>query len=70
MENIGALTILLAFCFAVYSVIASIAGKLARRPFLVLSAERSVYSVWALLTMATRGRAVAVMSPPYQTNDR
>jgi cytochrome c-type biogenesis protein CcmF len=52
MENIGALTILLAFCLAVYSVIASIAGKLARRPFLVLSAERSVYSVWALLTAA------------------
>jgi len=52
MENIGALTILLAFCFAVYSVIASVTGKLAKRPFLVLSAERSVYSVWVLLTAA------------------
>jgi cytochrome c-type biogenesis protein CcmF len=53
MENVGALTILLAFCFAVYSVVASVAGKLGRRPFLVLSAERSVYSVWALLTVAS-----------------
>src|SRR5437899_12993100 len=53
MENIGALAILLAFCFAVFSVIASLVGKLARRPFLVLSAERAVYSIWALLTVAS-----------------
>jgi cytochrome c-type biogenesis protein CcmF len=53
MENIGALAILLAFCFAVFSVIASLVGKFARRPFLVLSAERAVYSIWALLTVAS-----------------
>ena len=52
MENLGSLAILLAFCFAVYSVIASVAGKLAKRPFLTLSAERAVYSVWVLLTSA------------------
>ncbi|MEQ1886034.1 MAG: heme lyase CcmF/NrfE family subunit [Bryobacteraceae bacterium] len=52
MENLGSLAILLAFCFAVYSVIASVAGKLAKRPFLSLSAERAVYSVWVLLTAA------------------
>src|SRR5579871_1272159 len=52
MENIGALAILLAFCFAVYSVIGSLAGKWASRPFLILSAERAVYSVWVLLTVA------------------
>src|ERR1051325_873680 len=53
MENIGALAILLAFCFAVFSVIASLVGKFARRAFLVLSAERAVYSIWALLTVAS-----------------
>ncbi len=52
MENVGALAILLAFCFAVYSVVAALVGKWARRPFLVLSAERAVYSIWALLTAA------------------
>jgi len=52
MENVGTLAILLAFCFACYAVIGSVAGKLGRRPFLVLSAERAVYCVWALLTVA------------------
>ena len=52
MENIGSLAILLAFCFAVYSVVASLAGKWGKRPFLVLSAERAVYCIWALLTTA------------------
>ena len=50
MENIGSLAILLAFCFAIYAVAGSLAGKLGRRPFLMLSAERAVYSVWVLLT--------------------
>jgi cytochrome c-type biogenesis protein CcmF len=52
MENIGALSVLLAFCFAIYAVIASVTGKIAKRPFLVLSAERAVYSIWVLVTIA------------------
>jgi cytochrome c-type biogenesis protein CcmF len=52
MENLGTLAILLAFCFAIYAVAASVAGKWTKRSFLVLSAERAVYSVWALLTVA------------------
>lgn len=52
MENVGSLAILLAFCLAVYSVIGSVAGKLAKRPFLVVSAQRAVFAVWALLTVA------------------
>src|SRR5580692_54449 len=53
MENIGALAILLAFCFAVYAVIGSVIGKLRKNPFLVVSAERAVYSIWILLTIAS-----------------
>jgi cytochrome c-type biogenesis protein CcmF len=53
MENIGALAILLAFCLAVFAVVSSLAGKYGRRPFLVVSGERAVYSVWALLTVAS-----------------
>ena len=53
MENIGALAILLGFCLAVYSVFGSLAGKLRRNAFLVISAERAVYAVWFLLTVAS-----------------
>ncbi len=52
MENIGALSILLAFCLAVYAVIGSVVGRLKRNLFLIVSAERAVYSVWVLLTTA------------------
>jgi cytochrome c-type biogenesis protein CcmF len=52
MENIGALSILLAFCFAVYAVLASVIGKFKKNAFLTVSGQRAVYSVWALLTVA------------------
>ena len=52
MENIGALSVLLAFCFAIYAVAASVTGKLTKRPFLILSGERAVYSIWVLVTIA------------------
>jgi cytochrome c-type biogenesis protein CcmF len=53
MENIGALAILLAFCLAVYSVLCSVIGKVAKRPFLAVSAQRAVYAVFGLLTLAS-----------------
>jgi cytochrome c-type biogenesis protein CcmF len=52
MENIGSLAILLAFCFAIYAVSAALIGKWTHKPFLNLSAERAVYSVCLLLTLA------------------
>src|SRR5580658_9075465 len=52
MENVGALAILLAFCFAIYAIAASLIGKWAKRSLLILSAERAVYCVWALITTA------------------
>jgi cytochrome c-type biogenesis protein CcmF len=53
MENVGALAILLAFCIAIYAIVSSVVGRLKRRPFLVISGERAVYAVWALITAAT-----------------
>ena len=53
MENVGSLAILLAFCVAIYAVVASVAGRLKRKPFLIVSGERAVYSVWALITVAS-----------------
>src|ERR1700679_2240849 len=52
MENVGSLAILLAFCFAIYAIVASLTGKWAKRPLLTVSAERAVYCVWALITTA------------------
>jgi cytochrome c-type biogenesis protein CcmF len=66
MENIGSLAILLAFCFAVYSVIASLAGKWGKRPFLVLSAERAVYCIWALLSTAAGILIYSLISGDYR----
>jgi cytochrome c-type biogenesis protein CcmF len=53
MENLGALSVLLAFCISVFAVFAALAGKYGRRPFLIVAAERAVYSVWILLTIAS-----------------
>src|SRR5512132_3220341 len=53
MENLGALAILLAFCLSVYAIFGSLVGKWKRKPFLTLSAERSVFAVWALVTTAS-----------------
>jgi cytochrome c-type biogenesis protein CcmF len=53
MENLGSLAVLLAFCLAVYAVIGSVVGRIKRNPFLVVSAERAVYSVWFLVTVAS-----------------
>src|SRR5713101_5538100 len=53
MENLGSLAVLLAFCLAVYAIIGSVVGRLKRNPFLILSAERAVYSVWFLITVAS-----------------
>ncbi len=52
MENLGALSILLAFCIAVFAVAAAVIGKYGKRPFLIVSAERAVYAAWGLLSAA------------------
>jgi cytochrome c-type biogenesis protein CcmF len=66
MENIGALSVLLAFCFAIYSVLASVIGKLTKRPFLTLSAERAVYSIWVLVTIAAGILIYSLMTGDYR----
>src|SRR5271157_4096177 len=53
MENLGSLAILLAFCVAIYAVVASVIGGVRHKPFLVVSGQRAVYSVWVLITFAS-----------------
>jgi cytochrome c-type biogenesis protein CcmF len=66
MENIGALALLLAFCFAVYAILASVVGKLKSRPFLTTSAERAVYSVFGLVTLASGILVYALIAGDYR----
>src|SRR5580704_4470682 len=53
MENVASLAVLLAFCVAIYALLASVVGRLRHKPFLIVSGERAVYSVWALMTLAS-----------------
>jgi len=53
MENLGSLAILLAFCVALYALAASVIGGVRHKPFLVVSGQRAVYSVWVLITFAS-----------------
>jgi cytochrome c-type biogenesis protein CcmF len=53
MENLGSLAVLLAFAVAVYACVASVTGRLKRKPFLIVSGERAVYVVCALVTLAS-----------------
>jgi cytochrome c-type biogenesis protein CcmF len=66
MENLGSLAILLAFCAAIYAALASVIGKLKRRPFLVVSGERAVYSIWALITLGAGLLVYAIMSGDFR----
>ena len=53
MENLGALSILLGLCLAIYSVIASLTGAWKQNPFLIKSAQRAAIAVWGLVTLAS-----------------
>ena len=66
MENLGSLAVLLAFCLAVYAVIGSVVGRLKRNPFLILSAERAVYSIWFLITLASGVLIYALMTGDFR----
>jgi cytochrome c-type biogenesis protein CcmF len=66
MENLGSLAILLAFCIAVYATLSSVAGRVKGNPFLVLSAERAVYAIWALVTLSSVLLVYALMTSDFR----
>ena len=53
MENLGSLALLLAFCVSIYAAVASVVGRIKRKPFLIVSGGRAVYSVWLLVALAS-----------------
>jgi cytochrome c-type biogenesis protein CcmF len=66
MENLGALAILLAFCFSIYAVLGSLVGKWKNKPALTLSGERAVYSIFFLLTAASGMLIWALIAGDYR----
>src|SRR5271157_951859 len=66
MENLGSLAILLAFAVALYAAAASVVGRLKRNPYLLVSAQRAVYAVWALVTLASGLLVYALMSGDFR----
>jgi cytochrome c-type biogenesis protein CcmF len=66
MENLGSLAILLAFCAAIYAVFASVVGRIKHKPFLIVSGERAVYAIWALITTASAILVYAIMTGDFR----
>ena len=65
MENVGALALLLAFCISLYAIVASVAGRLKNKPFLILSGERAVLAVWLLVSTAAGILIYSLMTGDY-----
>jgi cytochrome c-type biogenesis protein CcmF len=66
MENLGSLATLLAFCIALYATFACVVGRVKNKPFLVVSGERAVYSVWVLMTLASGILVHALMTGDFR----
>jgi cytochrome c-type biogenesis protein CcmF len=66
MENLGSLAILLAFCVALYAVAASVVGRVKNKPFLLVSGQRAIYAIWALLTVASAILVYALMTGDFR----
>ena len=66
METLGAFSLLLAFCLAIYAFAGSIVGSLKKRPFLTVSAERAIYAIFVLLTVASGILIYALMTSDFR----
>jgi len=66
MENLGSLAILLALCVALYAAVGSVIGRLKRKPFLIVSGARAVYSVWVLITLASAILVYSLMTGDFR----
>jgi cytochrome c-type biogenesis protein CcmF len=66
MENLGAVSILIAFCLGVYALVSSVVGGWRQKPILIMSAERAVYSLWLLLTVASTILVYALITSDFR----
>src|ERR1700748_3793239 len=66
MENLGSLAILLALVVAVYAAAASVVGRLKNKPFLIISGQRDVSAVWAMMLTASGILVYALMTGDFR----
>src|SRR5581483_8576591 len=66
MENLGSLAILVALCVALYAAAASVVGRLKRKPILIVSGQRAVFVVWAMMTLASALLVYALMTGDFR----
>ncbi len=66
MENLGSLATLLAFCLAVFAILAGFIGGWKRNGFLSHAAGRAVYCVWLLLTVAASVLVYSLITGDYR----
>jgi cytochrome c biogenesis factor len=53
MENLGYLSVLLAFLLSVYAIVAALAGKRTGNPFIESSAPRAGVAAWGMVSIAS-----------------
>jgi cytochrome c-type biogenesis protein CcmF len=66
METLGAFAILVAFCLAIYSFLASVIGAWRKRPFLTVSGQRAIYGIWMLITVASGVLVYALLTSDFR----
>ena len=66
MENLGSLAVLLAFCLSVFAVVASVVGGWKKNAFLIHSAERAVYTIFFLVTVAASVVIVGLLTSDFR----
>ncbi len=66
MENLGYISLLLAFILCLYAIAAGLVGKWRRNPFLELSAQRAVFATWVLVTTAAGLLLYAILTDDFR----
>jgi len=66
MENLGYLSVLLAFMVAIYAIAAGVIGRLRDNSFLEVSAQRAVAAVWMLTTSAAGILLYAILTNDFR----
>tara|TARA_Y100000588_G_scaffold392802_1_gene506088 strand:- start:19201 stop:21216 length:2016 start_codon:yes stop_codon:yes gene_type:complete len=66
MENLGYLSLVLAFCLTIYSIVTSLFGKLRGNMFLEVSAQRAVLTSWILVTISSGSLLYLILSDDFR----
>jgi cytochrome c-type biogenesis protein CcmF len=66
MENLGSLSLLLAFCLAIYAIPASLTGLYRNNRFLLVSGQRAVYGVFLMELLAVGVLVNALMTSDFR----